>query len=124
MKQHTSQFLTLVTDAKSRIQEITPQTLKTKLDNNEKLCIIDVREDNEWQTGHIPDAIHLSKGTIERDIEKHITNFQTPIAVYCSGGFRSALVADNLQKMGYTNVCSVNGGLTAWLQAGYQLIKT
>ncbi|AOW51704.1 TPA: sulfurtransferase [Legionella pneumophila subsp. pneumophila] len=123
MKQHSQGFLKLVTEAKNRINEISPQILKSKIDNNEKLIIIDVRETDEWETGKIPNAIHLSKGIIERDIEKIITDNQSNIVVYCSGGYRCALVADSLQKMGYTNVFSLDTGLQGWLDAGYSLVK-
>ncbi|ANH13124.1 TPA: rhodanese-like domain-containing protein [Legionella pneumophila] len=123
MKQHSQGFLKLVAEAKKRINEISPQILKSKIDNNEKLIIIDVRETNEWETGKIPNAIHLSKGIIERDIEKIITDNQSNIVVYCSGGYRCALVADSLQKMGYTNVFSLDTGLQGWLDAGYSLVK-
>ncbi len=123
MKQHSSGFLNLVNEAKARIQEITPAQLKEKLDRNEKVYIIDVREDNEWQNNCISKAIHLSKGIIERDIEKQLPDLSAQIVVYCSGGFRCALVADNLQKMGYTNVFSLESGLTGWIEAGYSLEK-
>ncbi|CCD05833.1 TPA: rhodanese-like domain-containing protein [Legionella pneumophila] len=123
MKQHSQGFLKLVAEAKNRINEISPQILKSKIDNNEKLIIIDVRETDEWETGKIPNAIHLSKGIIERDIEKIITDNQSNIVVYCSGGYRCALVADTLQKMGYTNVFSLDTGLQGWLDAGYSLVK-
>ncbi len=123
MKQHSQGFLKLVAEAKKRINEISPQILKSKIDNNEKLIIIDVRETDEWKTGKIPNAIHLSKGIIERDIEKIITDNQSNIVVYCSGGYRCALVADSLQKMGYTNVSSLDTGLQGWLEAGYNLVK-
>ncbi|HAU0118908.1 TPA: sulfurtransferase, partial [Legionella pneumophila] len=122
-KQHSQGFLKLVAEAKNRINEISPQILKSKIDNNEKLIIIDVRETDEWETGKIPNAIHLSKGIIERDIEKIITDNQSNIVVYCSGGYRCALVADTLQKMGYTNVFSLDTGLQGWLDAGYSLVK-
>ena len=121
MKQHSSQFLKLVAEAKNRIQEISAQTLKTKMEHHEPLCVIDVREDNEWPTGHIPHAIHMGKGIIERDIEKQIPDQQTPVVVYCSGGFRCALVADSLQRMGYTQVYSLENGLKGWADAGYGL---
>ncbi|HAT1594870.1 TPA: rhodanese-like domain-containing protein [Legionella pneumophila] len=123
MKQHSQGFLKLVAEAKTRINEISPQILKSKIDNHEKLIIIDVREEEELKTGKIPNAIHLSKGIIERDIEKIIADRQSSIVVYCSGGYRCALVADNLQKMGYTNVSSLNTGLQGWLEAGYCLVK-
>ncbi|WP_115707247.1 rhodanese-like domain-containing protein [Legionella sainthelensi] len=123
MKQHSPGFLALVNDSKSRIKEITPQALKEKIDRQEFMLIIDVRESDEWETGYIPAAIHLSKGIIERDIEKKIPDFNTEIVVYCSGGFRCALVADSLQKIGYTQVYSLDTGLQGWLDAGYSLHK-
>lgn len=123
MKQHSPQFLTLVTEAKHRIKEITPQALKEKLSKHEPLRIIDVREDNEWSSGHIPTAMHMGKGLIERDIEKEIPDFHSAIVVYCSGGFRCALVADSLQKMGYDQVSSLDTGLQGWLDAGYDIEK-
>ncbi len=123
MKQHTSRFLTLVAESKKRIKEITPQVLKDKIDNQDPLFLIDVREDYEWSSGHIPTAIHISKGIIERDIEKQIPNPQTSIVVYCSGGFRCALVADSLQNMGYTQVSSLESGLQGWIEAGYDIKK-
>lgn len=123
MKHHAPGFLTLVTESKRCIQEITPQKLKEKIDHQEPMQIIDVREYNEWETGYIPTAIHLSKGIIERDIEKKIHDLNAQIVVYCSGGFRCALVADNLQKMGYTQVYSLDTGLQGWLDAGYSLQK-
>ena len=122
MKQHSSRFLTLVANSKQRITEITPQALHEKIQKAQPLCIIDIREDNEWSsTPHIPTAIHMGKGIIERDIEKAIPDMSTPIVTYCSGGFRCALVADTLQQMGYTNVSSLETGLTGWLDAGFKV---
>lgn len=122
MKQHSPGFLKLVTSAKKRIKEITPLSLKEKLDQHELLSLIDVREDHEWALGHLPTAIHISKGIIERDIEKTIPDHQAPIVVYCSGGFRCALVADSLQNMGYTDVYSLDTGSQGWIDAGYSLV--
>lgn len=121
MKQHSARFLDIVARAKKRITEISPQMLKEKLDRKESLCIIDVREDNEWPSGHLPTAIHLSKGIIERDIEKKVPDVKTPIVVYCSGGFRCALVADSLQNMGYQQVYSLESGSQGWIDAGFKL---
>lgn len=121
MKQHSSQFLKLVTESKKSIKEISSQQLKEKMDRHEPLVIIDVREDNEWPTGHIPTAIHIGKGVIERDIEKKIPDPETQIIVYCSGGFRCALVAESLQNMGYTNVYSLDKGLSGWVDAGFKI---
>lgn len=121
MKQHSSRFLTLVNDVKKHIRELSAQELNEKMQRQEPMYIIDVREDNEWLTGHIPTAIHLSKGIIERDIEKCIEDPKVQIVVYCSGGFRCALVADSLQKMGYSNVYSLAEGLQGWHKEGLQL---
>ncbi len=123
MKKHSQRFLALIAESKKRIQELSPKLLKEKLDRQDPLCIIDVREDNEWSSGHIATAIHLSKGIIERDIEKQIPDPQTPIIVYCSGGFRCALVADSLKNMGYSNVHSLETGLQGWIDSGYPIEK-
>ncbi len=120
IKQHTSGFIALVADAKSRIKEISTSDLADKL-SKVPFYLIDVRELDEYKQGAIPNAIHLSKGTIERDIERLIPDDAADIVVYCSGGFRSYLVADNLQKMGYQQVASLTGGFRAWLEAGYPL---
>ena len=122
-KQHSSRFVELAQNAQSRIKEITPAELKQMLEEHSGCYVIDVREESELPVGVIPEAIHLSKGVIERDIEKHIADHNAKIIVYCSGGYRSALVADNLQKMGFTNVYSLTGGLRAWLDAGNVLAK-
>lgn len=123
MKQHSSRFLQLTQTAKSRIKEITPHELKEKFDQSPDFYLVDVREESEWPLGRIPNAIHISKGIIERDIEKKIPDSDADIVVYCSGGFRCALVADALQQMGYANVASLNGGMSAWVEAGYPLVK-
>ena len=118
MKQHSPRFLTYVTQVKKQIKEITPL-----MNSQQSLHIIDVREADELSSGRIPTAIHLSKGVIERDIEKQISDPQAPIVVYCSGGFRCALVANSLQNIGYTNVSSLDTGLQGWLDAGYPIEK-
>jgi rhodanese-related sulfurtransferase len=120
---HAQGFLNLVNDAKQRIKQETFRETKKRLDNGEKLILVDTREDAEWARGHIPGAIHLGRGIIERDIEKTIPDKATPIVLYCGGGFRSALVADNLQKMGYRNVISMDGGWRGWTEAGFPVIK-
>ncbi len=120
---HAQGFLNLVNDAKQRIKEETFRETKKRLDNGEKLILVDTREDAEWARGHIPGAIHLGRGIIERDIEKTIPDKGTPIVLYCGGGFRSALAADNLQKMGYRNVISMDGGWRGWTEAGFPVIK-
>ena len=116
---HSPAFLKIVDDAKSRIKQTIPEEVKTRLDHGEKLLLVDTREDNEWEKGHIAGAIHLGKGIIERDIESHVPNRETEIILYCGGGFRSALSADSLQKMGYTNVVSMDGGWRRWKELGY-----
>ncbi len=120
---HPEGFLRLVADAKKRIKEEDVQTTKKKLDAGEKLILVDTREESEWARGHIPNAVHLGKGIIERDIEKAIPDKSATIVLYCGGGFRSALAADNLQKMGYRNVISMDGGWRAWTGAGYSTMK-
>jgi rhodanese-related sulfurtransferase len=104
MAKHSPAFVKLVDDARKRIKEVTIQDVKPRLDRGEKFWLIDTREESEWAAGHLPKATHLSKGTIERDIEEKIPDKSAEIILYCGGGFRSALAADNLQKMGYTNV--------------------
>ncbi|MBA2657455.1 MAG: sulfurtransferase [Tatlockia sp.] len=120
MKQHTPLFLKLVSAAKKQTKLITPQDLQQKINKGEPIWLIDVREESEWNQGHIPKAIHLSKGIIERDLEKLIPDQQTPIILYCSGGFRSILAADNLNKMGYTQVYSLEAGSQGWREAGFE----
>jgi rhodanese-related sulfurtransferase len=121
MKIHNPLFLALAGTARSHIKEIDIHHAKTLLDAEKPPIFIDVREDSEWQTGHLSAAIHLSKGVIERDIEKIITDINTPLVLYCSGGYRSAIAAESLQKMGYKNIFSVEGGISAWVNAGYLL---
>ena len=119
MKEHSSRFLTIVNDAKRKISETNVEEVKTKLDRGEKFYLVDVREESEWKKGHITNAIYIGKGVIERDIEKKINNIEEEIILYCGGGFRSALAADNLQKMGYSKVSSMDGGYSGWVKAGY-----
>ncbi len=118
-KQHAPGFLKLVNDAKTRIRELQVGDVKKRLDSGQTFHLIDVREDHEWAKGRLPRATHLGKGIIERDIEGQIPDKNAPIVCYCGGGFRSAMVADNLQKMGYTNVWSMDGGWRGWTEAGY-----
>ncbi len=120
---HSPGFLKLVEDAKTRVREANVHEVKKGLDAGEKLILVDVREDSEWARGHIPGAVHLGKGIIERDIEQKIPDHSAPLVLYCGGGFRSALAADNLQKMGYTNVISMDGGWKGWNDAGYPTVK-
>jgi rhodanese-related sulfurtransferase len=119
--QHSPRFLKIVQDARSRIRETTVEAVKARLDRGERLTIIDVREESEFARDHLPGAIHLSKGIIERDIETRFPDLSTELILYCGGGFRSALAADNLQKMGYTNVVSMDGGIRDWRNKGYPL---
>jgi rhodanese-related sulfurtransferase len=116
--QHTPGFLNLVKDAMSRVREIDVQTVQQKLDRGDEFHFIDVREDDEWRLDHADRAEHLGRGVIERDIETKIPDHNAEIVLYCGGGYRSALAADNLQKMGYTNVLSMAGGIKAWRDAG------
>jgi rhodanese-related sulfurtransferase len=115
---HSPQFLKLVQDAKKYVKETNVADVKRRRDAGEKFLLVDVREDNEWANGHLPDAVHLSKGIIERDIEQRVPDTGAKVILYCGGGFRSALAADNLQKMGYTNVESMDGGWKGWVAAG------
>ena len=120
-KQHSPRFLAIATDSKSRVRECTIEDLKSLLDQSKPIVLIDVREESEFAAGHIPGAIHLSKGVIERDIETVVPNLSTEILLYCGGGFRSALSADNLQRMGYQNVVSVDGGWRRWTESNYPI---
>ena len=115
---HNPGFLKLVNDAKSRIRETDIDGYKKMLANGEKPLLIDTREESEWAAGHASGAVHLSKGIIERDIEARVPDKKTVMVLYCGGGFRSALAADAMQKMGYTNVISLDGGWRAWQQSG------
>jgi rhodanese-related sulfurtransferase len=117
-KQHAPGFLKIVQDAKSRVRECTVADVKARLAAGEKFTIVDVREESEFAAGRIPGALHLSKGVIERDVERAVPDPATPLVLYCGGGFRSAMAADNIQKMGYSNVISMDGGWSAWTQSG------
>ncbi|MBI1368702.1 MAG: sulfurtransferase [Planctomycetes bacterium] len=117
-KQHAPGFLKIVNDAKTRIHECTVDDVRAMLEAGEPFVLVDVREESEYAAGHLPGALHLGKGVIERDIEKEIPDPDAPLVLYCGGGFRSALAADNLQKMGYTNVRSMDGGWRGWTEAG------
>jgi rhodanese-related sulfurtransferase len=117
--EHGEKFLRIVEDAKSRVREIGLAEVKRKLDAGDRFRLVDVREDGEWAMGRLPGAEHLGKGVLERDVEKAIPDTDAEIVLYCGGGYRSALAADNLQKMGYTRVLSMEGGFRGWMQAGY-----
>lgn len=118
-KQHNPGFLKIVADARSRVRECTVEDVKRRLDAGEKFTLVDVREESEFAAGHLPGALHLSKGVIERDVETKVPDPAAPLVLYCGGGYRSALAADNLQKMGYTNVISMDGGWRVWNEKGY-----
>lgn len=115
--EHAPGFLAIVNDAKSRIREVTIADVLEKQRRGDNFELVDVREDHEWQRGHIKGARHLGRGILERDIEKTIPDKDREIILYCGGGFRSALSADNLQKMGYRNVASMDGGFRGWTSA-------
>jgi rhodanese-related sulfurtransferase len=121
--QHTPRFLKIVNDAKSRVKETTVDEVKQKLDQGDKVLLVDVREESEFAKDHLPGAIHLGKGIIERDIETRVPDVKTPMILYCGGGFRSAMAADNLQKMGYTNVLSMDGGVREWRDKNYPMTR-
>jgi len=116
---HAEEFVRLVDDAKKRIREITPEEVRSRQAKGEGMILVDTREDREWDAGHIAGARHIGRGVIERDITREIPDKSAEIVLYCGGGFRSALAADNLQKMGYTNVRSMSGGWREWLARAY-----
>lgn len=120
-KQHSPRFVELVDDARGRIHEIEPSDLQARRAAGADLHVIDVREDNEFKEGHLRGARHLGKGVIERDIEKAVPDRDAEIVLYCGGGYRSALAADNLQKMGYNNVYSLAGGFRALKDEGFEI---
>jgi rhodanese-related sulfurtransferase len=119
--QHSARFLQIVEDAKKRVREVSVDDVKTRLDRGDKFVLVDVREESEYAKDHLPGAIHLGKGIIERDIEGRVPELKTPIVLYCGGGYRSALAADNLQKMGYNNVLSMDGGIRGWREKHFPL---
>jgi rhodanese-related sulfurtransferase len=121
--QHTPRFLKIVNEAKSRVKETTVDEVKQKLDQGDKVLLVDVREESEFAKDHLLGAIHLGKGVIERDIETRVPDVKTPMILYCGGGFRSAMAADNLQKMGYTNVISMDGGVREWREKNYPMTR-
>jgi len=116
---HSPGFLKLVESVKTRIRETDVHDVRRRLEAGERFYLVDVREESEWSRGHLPGAIHLSKGIIERDIEKTIADPSATIVLYCGGGFRSALAADSLQQIGYSDVSSMDGGWRGWCEAGY-----
>jgi rhodanese-related sulfurtransferase len=122
-QQHPPRFRKIVNDAKTRVRETNVDEVKSKMDRDGKFTLVDVREESEFAKDHLPGAIHLGKGVIERDIEARVADLNAEIILYCGGGFRSALAADNLQKMGYKNVISMDGGIRDWREKGYPLTK-
>jgi rhodanese-related sulfurtransferase len=114
--QHSSGFLKLVNDSKTRVREMSVDEVRAKQQRNESFCFVDVREDSEWSQGHAAGAMHIGKGVIERDIEGLIPDKDADVVLYCGGGYRSALAADNLQKMGYRKVRSLAGGWRSWTE--------
>jgi rhodanese-related sulfurtransferase len=117
--QHSARFLQIVDDARKRVREVTVDDVKSRLDRGEEFLLVDVREESEYAKDHLPGAIHLGKGIIERDIEERVPQLNALLILYCGGGYRSALAADNLQKMGYTNVLSMDGGIRGWREKQY-----
>ncbi|PYV62140.1 MAG: sulfurtransferase [Acidobacteria bacterium] len=120
---HSPRFVKIVEDARSRVKETNVEEVKSKLDRGEKFLLVDVREESEFAKDHLPGAIHLGKGVIERDIESQVPDLNTQMVLYCGGGFRSAMAADNLQKMGYTNVFSMDGGVRGWREKNFPLTR-
>lgn len=120
---HSPGFLKVVNEAKSRVKECTVDDVKARLDRGDKVNLIDVREEGEFATDHLPGAVHLSKGVIERDVEAKFPDRDAELVLYCGGGFRSVLAADNLLKMGYANVISMDGGVRGWREKKYPMVK-
>jgi rhodanese-related sulfurtransferase len=118
---HSPGFLALVEEVKPRIRECGIADVRARLEAGERLTFVDVREDDEFAIDHARGARHIGRGVLERDIEALIPEKETPIVLYCGGGFRSALAAESLQKMGYTQVVSMDGGMRAWREAGYDV---
>ena len=118
---HSERFLAIVNDAKSRVRECTVEEVAAKRERGDTFHLVDVREESEWARGHLPGAIYLGKGVIERDIESAIPELDAEIVLYCGGGYRSALAADVLQKMGYTNAISMDGGYHGWSEADHPI---
>ena len=121
--QHPPRFLKIVDDAKTRVRETNVDAVKARMDRGDTFLLVDVREESEFAKDHLPGAIHLGKGIIERDIEARVPELNSEMILYCGGGFRSALAADNLQKMGYTNVISMDGGIRDWREKGFPLTR-
>jgi rhodanese-related sulfurtransferase len=121
--QHPPRFLKIVDDARTRVRETNVDEVKKRMDRGDKFLLVDVREESEFAKDHLPGAIHMGKGVIERDIEARVPELNSEMILYCGGGYRSALAADNLQKMGYTNVISMDGGIRGWREKSFPLVK-
>ena len=119
--QHSPRFLKLAESAKGRVNNITVDDVKPRIDRGEQFNLLDVREESEFAAGHLPGAVHMGRGVIERDIEKRFPDTDAELVLYCGGGYRSALTAESLQKMGYTNVKSMDGGFRGWTEKGYEV---
>lgn len=118
-KTHSPRFVQIVNEARARIDETDVATIASRLEAGDPVTLIDVREQSEWDRGHLPGAVHLGKGIIERDVEAAVPDLDGEIVLYCGGGYRSALAAEALGRMGYTSVVSMDGGWRAWTEAGY-----
>ncbi len=121
--QHPPRFVRLVDEVRARISETDVPAVHARLERGDDFHLVDVREESEWAAGHLPGARHLGKGVIERDIEQAIPDLDAEIVLYCGGGYRSALAADNLLRMGYTHVASMDGGFRGWNEAGYEVVS-
>lgn len=122
-KNHGPRFESLVAEAKKRVKEVSPQDVLQWINSGKDFCLIDTREESEWAVDHLPKAIHLGKGVIERDIETRIPKLDQLMVLYCGGGYRSALAVDNIQRMGYSNVLSLSGGVRGWRDLGFPFEK-
>jgi rhodanese-related sulfurtransferase len=119
--QHNPRFLAFVNEVRQRVNEVDVQQVKRWMEQNRPFVLVDVREESEWAKGHLPSAQYLGRGILERDIETRYPELDTPLVLYCGGGFRSVLAADNLQQMGYRDVISMDGGYRGWVQSGYPI---
>ncbi|MFI5251659.1 MAG: rhodanese-like domain-containing protein [Bacteroidota bacterium] len=119
---HSPAFLKLVDRRRKKVRETNPKTVKRRMDNGDDFILVDIREESEWAAGRLPNSIYLGKGIIERDIENSVPDKESEIILYCGGGFRSVLAADNLRLMGYKNVLSMDGGWREWIKLGYPIV--
>ncbi|AKJ42993.1 rhodanese-like domain-containing protein [Pragia fontium] len=123
MKKHNPGFEQLCEAARKNVHEVSIQQVKEMMDNGSIPLVIDVREESEFAKDHLPEAKHIGRGVLERDIETHVPDKKTPMVLYCGGGYRSALAAESIQKMGYTAVLSMDGGYRSWNEANFPLVK-